>query len=108
MLALHRGQPPTGNFSPVIPKKQVLDFYHATGYLGAVAVALHPKDLTQQKQWLDISCHALKHENGAATLLFGQMLELSHSQEHPKVVQDNLAAAVTYFHNHRLQMNYAF
>jgi hypothetical protein len=28
--------------------QQVLDFYHASGYLGAVAVALYPKDLTQQ------------------------------------------------------------
>ena len=35
------------------------------------------------------------------------MLELSVSQEHPKAIQDNLAAAVTYFHNHIHQMNYA-
>ena len=73
-----------------------------------MAVALYPKDLTQQKQWPEQSCHCLKHENGAATLLYQQMLELSHSQEHPKVVQDKLMAAVTYFHNHQSQMNYAF
>ncbi len=36
------------------------------------------------------------------------MLQLSQSQEHPKAIQDNLEAAVTYFHNHRQQMNYAF
>jgi hypothetical protein len=65
--------------------EQVLDFYHATGYLGAVAVALHPKDLTQQKQWLEQSCHALKHDHGAATQLYQQMLELSVSQQHPKL-----------------------
>ena len=88
--------------------EQVLDFYHATSYLGAVAVALHPQDLTLQKQWLDISCHALKHDSGAATELYQQMLHLSVSQEHPKAIQDNLAAAVTYFHNHLHQMNYAF
>ncbi len=87
--------------------EQVLDFYHATGYLGAVAVALYPKDLSQQKQWLDQNCHALKHDHGAATQHFGQMLELSQSQQHPKAIQDNLAAAVTYFHNHLHQMNYA-
>ena len=86
----------------------MLDFYHATGYLSAVAVALYPKDLTQQKQWLDQSCHALKHDRGAATQLYQQMLALSQSQQHPKVIQDNLAAAVTYFHNHIRQMNYAF
>src|SRR4028119_245077 len=73
--------------------EQVLDFYHATGYLGAVAVALHPKDLTLQKQWLDISCHALKHDNGAAAGLYQQMQQISQSQQHPKAIQDNLAAA---------------
>ena len=70
-------------------------------------MALHSKDLTQQKQWLEQSCHALKHDHGAATQLYQQMLELSQSPEHPKAIQDNLAAAVTYFHNHRQQMNYA-
>ena len=88
--------------------EQVLDFYHATGYLGAVAVALYPKDLSQQKQWLDQNCHALKHDHGAATQLYQQMLELSQSQQHPQAIQDNLMAAVTYFRNHLHQMNYAF
>ena len=88
--------------------EQVLDFDHATGYLGFVAVALYPKDLTQQKQWLDHCCHSLKHDHGAATQLYQQMLELSVSQKHPKAIQDNLATAVTYFHNHIHQMNYAF
>jgi hypothetical protein len=32
--------------------EQILDFYHACGYLGAVAAALHPKDLVGRKQWL--------------------------------------------------------
>jgi len=42
--------------------QQVLDFYHASGYLGA-AVALYPKDLTQQQQWLNQTCHQLKHDS---------------------------------------------
>jgi hypothetical protein len=88
--------------------EQILDFYHATGYLGAVAIALYPKDTALQKQWLDQSCHKLKHDVGAAALLYKQMLKLSQSLEHPKTIQDNLAAAVTYFRNHLHQMNYAF
>jgi hypothetical protein len=76
-MALLMGRPQTGNFSPLIPCEQVLDFDHATGYLGFVAVALYPKDLTQQKQWLDHCCHSLKHDHGAATQLYQQMLELS-------------------------------
>lgn len=87
--------------------QQVLDFYHACGYLGAVAVALYPKDVTRQQQWLDEKCHQLKHEDGSATQLYQEMRELSHSQTHPQIIQDNLTAAVTYFQNHLHQMNYA-
>ena len=35
------------------------------------------------------------------------MLELSQSQAPSKTIQENLSAAVTYFQNHRHQMNYA-
>ena len=87
--------------------EQVLDFYHASGYLGAVAVALYPKDLTAQQQWLDEKCHQLKHDAGSAAQLYQQMRELSDSQAHPKTIQDNLTATVTYFQNHLHQMNYA-
>ena len=44
---------------------QILDFYHASGYLGAVAKARHPQDKLEQKQWLSESCHALKHDENA-------------------------------------------
>lgn len=88
--------------------QQVINFYHASGYLGAVAVALYPKDLTQQQQWLNQTCHQLKHDSGAAAQLYEQMRELFQSQTHPQTIQDNLSAAVTYFQNHQSQMNYAF
>ena len=87
--------------------EQVLDFYHASGYLGAVAVDLYPKDSSQQQQWLNQQCHHLKHDPGGASQLYAQMLELSQATTHPKTIQANLQAAVTYFHNHRHQMHYA-
>ena len=87
--------------------EQILDFYHASGYLGAVAVALYPKEVEQQKRWLKINSHKLKHELGAADLLYKQMLELSQLGKHPKAIEEKLAAAVTYYENHRHQMNYA-
>jgi hypothetical protein len=87
--------------------QQILDFYHASGYLGAVAGALYPKDLSQQQQWLTEKCHHLKHDPGAATQLYEQMLQVSMSQTHSKTIQENLDAAVTYFRNHLHQMNYA-
>ncbi len=87
--------------------EQILDFYHAAGYLGAVAAALYPEDVIQRQQWLNQSCHQLKHHPGAATQLYEQMRELAERQTHPKSIRENLTAAVTYFQNHCHQMNYA-
>ena len=86
---------------------QILDFYPASGYLGAVAPALYPEDVKRAKEWLSQSCHDLKHEAGAATRLYEQMLRLSQDRSHPKIIQDKLDAAVTYFQNHLHQMNYS-
>jgi hypothetical protein len=85
--------------------EQILDFYHASGYLGAVAKALYPRDTKEQMKWLEDSCHQLKHEAGAATLLYKQMLKVAESAE---TADEKLAASVTYFKNHKHQMNYAF
>ncbi|GEM_PF-1812222 len=38
-------------------EEQILDFYHASGYLGIVAEVLYPKQLVVQKEWLKDSCH---------------------------------------------------
>jgi hypothetical protein len=88
-------------------QEQILDFYHASGYLGAVAMALYPEDLVQRQQWLTQSCHQLKQDAGAATQLYQKMLQLSMAQNHSKMIQENLDAAVTYFRHHLHQMNYA-
>jgi hypothetical protein len=49
----------------------------------------------------------LKHEVSAATQLYEKMSKLSSSVKHIKTIQENLDAAVTYFHNHLHQMNYS-
>jgi len=33
-------------------EEQILDFYHASGYLGILAEVLHPKQIPEQKEWL--------------------------------------------------------
>lgn len=86
---------------------QILDFYHAVGYLGAVAAAVHPDDAAQQRQWLDEHCHRLKHEPGAAQQVYEQMSALQPQPAWSSTIEDKLSAAVTYFYNHKHQMNYA-
>jgi hypothetical protein len=85
----------------------ILDFYHAAGYLGAVAAAAHPDDTAAQRQWLDERCHQLKHEAGAAEALYQEMVQLHDTPPLSPLLQQELAAAVTYFDNHQQQMDYA-
>jgi len=87
----------------------ILDFYHASSYLGAVANAKYPKDKSAQKAWLEDRCHQLKHKPGAAEALYHEMVALQarkSTQKLPQHLRDKLGAAVTYYKNHRHQMNY--
>jgi hypothetical protein len=86
---------------------QILDFYHASGYLGVVGEVLYPNQSAEQKEWLNQSCHQLKHEVGTAQRLHTQMLELAKQEGLSKTLRENLQAAITYYHNHQHQMHYS-
>jgi hypothetical protein len=86
---------------------QVLDFYHASGYLGSVAEVLYPSQPELQTQWLKQSCHDLKHEVDTAQKLLAQMLELIEQKDLGKALKENLQSSITYYNNHQHQMNYA-
>ena len=97
--------------TPRIPhtETQVLDFYHASSYLGAVANAKYPKDKSAHQAWLEDRCHQLKHAEGAAEALYKEMVALQArkcTQKLPQHLRDKLGAAITYYKNHRHQMNY--
>jgi hypothetical protein len=88
-------------------EEQILDFYHASGYLGALAEALHPHTVSKQKEWLTKNCRELKHEKGKAAELLHLMKEVKQEKSHSKHLTDKLQAAITYYENHHHQMNYA-
>jgi hypothetical protein len=85
---------------------QILDFYHATGYLAEVAQVAYPRSVLKRTEWLERRCHELKHTPGAAALLVEEMQELA---DHPlsESLQEKLQRAITYFSNHQHQMEYA-
>jgi hypothetical protein len=88
---------------------QILDFYHASSYLGAVANAKFPKDKSAHKAWLEDRCHQLKNKVGAAEALYNEMVLLQArkcTQKLPQHLRDKLGAAITYYKNHRHQMDY--
>jgi Zn-finger protein len=87
--------------------EQVLDFYHASGYLGAMAEAIYPNEKDKQKEWLTENCHTLKHEEGAANELLNLMRQIKSEKSHSKNITEKLQGAITYYENHHHQMNYA-
>jgi hypothetical protein len=88
-------------------EEQILDFYHAAGYLGALAEALHPNTVSKQKEWLTENCRKLKHEKGKAGELLNLMKEVKQEKSHSKSLTEKLEAAITYYENHQHQMDYA-
>lgn len=86
--------------------KQVLDFYHATGYLAKAAQAAFPRSKANRQAWLDEHCHSLKHKQAAAGRILKE-IEALHDRSLSKAVREHLEAAITYFRNHKHQMNYA-
>lgn len=86
---------------------QILDFYHASSYLGAVAEVMYPDLVVKQKEWLTESCHQLKHKRGAAGEILQKMKELKKEKKSKNTLTEKLQRAITYYENHCSKMNYA-
>lgn len=85
---------------------QILDFYHASEYLTAVADGVF-KTQAERDAWLDGRCHALKHQTGTAARLILEMETFQTQPRLAKKTRDALHKALSYFRNHQHQMNYA-
>ena len=87
---------------------QLVDFYHASSDLQAVAGAAFPRaeDQKQRATWLTDACHRLKHEPDAAQALLQEMKRLPTAGL-SALQRQQLQSAITYFYYHHHQMNYA-
>ena len=88
----------------------VLDFYHATGYLGGAAPAMAvsgPGHKKRTAEWLTKACHDLKHEDGAAARLCEEMASRQKAAPSGTAAAELLQKAVTYFTNNLSRMDYA-
>lgn len=88
--------------------EQILDFWHASEYLGGVAEAIFPRDKAQREEWLDDRLHRLKHKSGMASRLITEM-ESFKNNKLSVVGRKKLMAAISYFKNNHQErrMNYA-
>ena len=85
--------------------EQVLDFYHATQYLAKVSRAAFKRKF-EGKEWLQQSCHTLKHEAEGAKILLEEMKNLM-KKKISKEKKEEINTSMTYFANHLAQMNYS-
>lgn len=86
----------------------LIDFWHVTEYLSKASAALfaNKKDQNKRMEWLEDTCHRLKHRVGGATRILNELIK---HQEENKLSEKNrnaLQSAITYLTNHKDKMNY--
>ncbi len=77
---------------------QVTDFWHAVEYLGKAAAVLYRGQPTVREEWMDTSCHQLKHDAGGAQAILKQLKSLAKVRPWAKDHED-VQRAITYFAN---------
>jgi hypothetical protein len=103
-LGVADGAKDNWSFLERFTEAQVIDFYHASEYLGKVgraAVSAKARD-----QWIEEACHALKHDAGAAEVVCQEMQGFL-ARKLSKTNREIVEAAVTYFTNNGHRMDYA-
>jgi hypothetical protein len=88
--------------------RQLIDFFHATEYVGKIAQALYPQrqDEAKRAHWHHEHCKKLKSDPEALDRLIEEAARLSPRRSLSQQVRDGAISACTYFTNHRHQMDY--
>ena len=99
------------SFLSPLTNRQVVDFYHASEYVGKAASAMFvgKKHVAEKAAWLEDRLHRLKHKQGTASRLLEEMEEFAASHTiRGKERRRDMEAATTYFRNqkHRMKYNY--
>ena len=76
---------------------QLIDFFHASEYIGKVGRVVF-NDVQERENWIEDQCHKLKHNMGAASRLINEMKELKVGIK-KKEDTETIAAAISYFVN---------
>jgi hypothetical protein len=103
-LGVADGAKDNWSFLERFTEAQLIDFYHASEYLGKVGRAAVSK--TARDQWIADTCHALKHDAGAAEAIDDEMRGFL-ARKLSTTNRETVEAAVTYFTNNGHRMDYA-
>jgi hypothetical protein len=99
------------SFLSPITNRQVVDFYHASEYVGKAAAAMFAGKKRAEKKaaWLEDRLHRLKHKQGVASRLLDEMEEFVGSHTiRGEQVRCGMESAITYFRNQKQRMNYGY
>jgi hypothetical protein len=99
------------NWDFLIPhtQRQIVDFYHAAGYLGKAAEVMFKGEdkQTENREWLDQACHDLKNKQKSAGRLLHEIEEYKDEKRLKKDDREEMDKVVSYFTNNKNKMNYA-
>jgi hypothetical protein len=89
-------------------QRQLIDFFHATEYIGKLAQARWPQRHAEDQRaaWQHAHCNRLKHDRGVLEELVAEAARLSRLSSLSQTLRDDAYSAWTYFNNHRHQMDY--
>jgi hypothetical protein len=105
-VGLADGSSENWNFLEGYVDREVLDFYHASEYVGDAAEAIYGNQERERKEWLSDRLSRLKHKQGAAKRLLSEMKE-SVEVVRGKSRRERLGNSIRYFENQHPKMNYA-
>jgi hypothetical protein len=86
--------------------KQIIDFYHASGYVGNAGNAVF-KDKAEGKKWIEENCHILKNRVGGPDEIHLKIINFSEHKFSNEKDREQVETAVTYFNNNKHRMEYA-
>lgn len=87
--------------------ESILDYWHVCEYLTKASEAAS-KSAYERKQWLEQARNDLLNKKGGAKYLLDQMKRFRRKQKLSKKAKGSLERAITYFTNHKHQMDYPY
>lgn len=88
---------------------QTIDFWHVSEYLAKAASVMFrgARKSCEREEWLEDSCHKLKHNVGGAARLLTEMSTFKKENKIPRAQVKKFDATITYFENHKPKMKYS-
>jgi hypothetical protein len=107
-LGIADGAPSNWAFLEQHTERQLIDFFHASEYIGKLAQARWPQrhGEDQRAAWQHAHCNRLKHDRRVLEELVAEAARLSRLSSLSQKLRDDAYGAWTYFNNHRHQMDY--